>query len=72
MTVEAICAVVACVVTVGGVLIYIGRSLGTLQSIGEAANVALKKTDQHDKDITDLKVGLIEVKTRQTDCNNCP
>lgn len=72
MTVEAICAVVACVLTVGGVLIYIGRSLGTLQSISEAVSVALRKTDEHEKELTAVKVTLAEVKTRQTDCSNCP
>jgi hypothetical protein len=34
--------------------------------------VALRKTEEHEKDIAGLKVSLAMVKTRQEDCNNCP
>ena len=72
MTIGDFSAIAGVMITVGGVLIYIGRSLGTLQGIGEGVKVALEKTDRHEIAISDLKVGLTEVKTRQDDCGNCP
>lgn len=69
---ELIATIISCVIACGGVLIYIGRSLGTLHSIGEGVKVALQKTDQHEKDIATLKVDLVAVKTRQEDCERCP
>ena len=72
MKVETIVALIACVISCGGILIFIGRSLGTLQSIGDAVKVALAKTDKHDEAIAQLKVDLAEVRTKQNDCGTCP
>jgi len=72
MNVQTVAVLMTCVFTVGGVLIYIGRSLGKLESIGAAVAVALAKTDRHDADIARMDKDLTEVKTRQKDCSNCP
>lgn len=72
MKAEVIAAVIMCILSCGGVLIYIGRSLGTLQSIGEGVKVALAKTDRHDEEIKELAVAVVEVRTRQADCAKCP
>lgn len=69
---EPLAVAASCVFAAGGVLIYIGRSLGTLQKINEAVDVALKKVDVHEKEISELKVGLAKVATKQEDCQNCP
>ena len=69
---ETIVALISCAISCGGILVFIGRSLGTLQSIGDAVKVALAKTDEHDKEIARIKVDLAEVRTRQADCDNCP
>jgi len=70
--IETVVAMLACVLSCGGVLVFIGRSLGTLQSIGDAVKVALAKTDKHDEAIARIDKELAEVKTRQIDCGNCP
>lgn len=72
MKIETVVAMLACVLSCGGVLVFIGRSLGTLQSIGDAVKVALAKTDKHDEAIARIDKELAEVKTRQIDCGNCP
>lgn len=72
MKTETIVAVIACVISCGGILIFIGRSLGTLSSIGEAVKIALAKTDRHDFEIARIDKELVHVKTRQEDCDNCP
>ena len=69
---ETIVAIVACCISCGGILIFIGRSLGTLQSIGDAVKVALAKTDKHETDIAQIKVDLAKIGTRQEDCKICP
>ena len=72
MKIETVVAMLACVLSCGGVLVFIGRSLGTLQSIGDTVKVALAKTDKHDEAIARIDKELAEVKTRQIDCGNCP
>lgn len=71
-TVQTICTVITCVVLVGGILIFIGRSLGTLNQITEGLQVLFSKTDRHETDISGLKVELARVLTRQEDCEKCP
>lgn len=72
MNVQTVAVLVTCAVTVGGVLIFIGRSLGKLESIGDAVAIALAKTDKHDTEIARIDKDLTEIKTRQKDCGNCP
>lgn len=72
MKIEIVCSIIACAVTVGGVLIFIGRSLGQLREIGEGVRIALSKTDRHDLEIARIDKELTEVKTRQVDCAHCP
>ncbi len=71
-TLQTIGILVTCAIAVGGMLIFIGRSLGTLNSIGQAVEVALKKTDKHDTDIARIDMKLAIIETRQEDCAQCP
>jgi hypothetical protein len=72
MKIETIVALIACVISCGGILVFIGRSLGTLTSVGKAVEIALAKTDKHDAEIARIDKELATVKTRQDDCDNCP
>lgn len=72
MPIQTVAVIISCTLAVGGVLIFIGRSLGTLQSIGEAVSVALAKTDRHELELTTIKIALAKVETRQEDCEKCP
>ena len=72
MTVEAICAISTCVIAAGAILIYVGRSLHTLQTIDTNQTVLFDRTEKHTEKISRLENELTQVKTRQEDCNNCP
>lgn len=72
MSVEGICAIVACAISCAGVFIFVGRTMGTLQGIGDGVKVALQKTDKHDTEIAEIKIDLAKVKTKQEDCGTCP
>lgn len=72
MDAGSIAAVISCTLACGGILIYIGRSLGALESIKRAVEIALVKTDVHEKEISAIKEKLAKVETRQEDCNHCP
>lgn len=70
--VAAVAACVAVLVSLFGFFIYMGRSLGTLNSIKEAVMVALAKVDTHEKAIADVQTRLVRVETKQEDCGTCP
>lgn len=72
MSVEGVCAIVACAISCGGVCVVVGKAMGTLQGLADGVKVALAKTDKHDTEIADIKIDLTKVKTRQEDCDACP
>lgn len=72
MKLETIVALITCIIACGGILVFIGRSLGTMDKLCEAVQVALSKTDKHDIEIARMDKELTEIKTRQQDCANCP
>jgi prefoldin subunit 5 len=72
VNVQDICAIIACIVAVGGILVYIGRSLNTLAKMDEALKIVFDKTDRQEQNIARIDKELTEVKTRQGDCAHCP
>jgi hypothetical protein len=72
LSVADICAILGLIVTCGGVLIYIGRQMSMLTTMSEGLKIVFEKTDRHEREISELKVDMKEVKTRQEDCNACP
>lgn len=72
MTIGDAGAVITSAIAVGGVVLYIGRSLGKLEDIGRGVAVALAKTDKHDNEISVIKQEVTLIKTRQEDCEKCP
>jgi hypothetical protein len=72
MKIEVICALIMCAISSGGVLVYVGRSIGILNSLAEGVRVALAKTDKHDNEIAAIRLDLNTVKTKQEDCGTCP
>jgi len=72
MTAETIGAIVTCAIAVGGILIYLGRSLNTLSTIDKNQELLFTRSYAHEKDIARIDKEVTEVKTRQEDCSNCP
>lgn len=72
MKIEIICSVAVCLVTCGGVLIYIGRSLQSLKTIDTNQQVLFDRTESQGKDIARIDKELTQIKTRQEDCASCP
>lgn len=71
-TLQTVGILVSCCIAVGGILIYIGQSLKTLQQIGANQEFLFKRTDKHQEDIARIDKELTQVKTRQEDCEKCP
>lgn len=71
-TVQTVAVVITCAIAIGGILIFIGRSLHSLQQIDINQKVLFDKTDNHSKDIARMDKELTQVKTRQEDCGQCP
>lgn len=65
-------SIVTSVIGVGGLVLYLGRSLAKLEQIGKGVETALSKVERHDQDIADLKEDVAIIKTRQEDCGACP
>ena len=72
LSIEAIGAIITCVIAIGAILIYIGRSLQTLNTLNEGLKYVFTKTEKHDNDIASLKEDMTIVKTKQADCEACP
>lgn len=72
LTIQAIAVIITCAVTVGGVLIFIGRSLHSLQQIDANQTILFDRTSEHTKEIARIDKELTQVKTRQEDCATCP
>lgn len=72
MTAQSIAAIITCAITVGAVLIFIGRALHTLTNIDNNQIVLFDRTEGHSKEIARLDKELTRVATRQEDCDNCP
>jgi len=70
--VQAACTLVTCIIGVGAVLIYVGKSLRTLQQIDVNQKVLFDRTEHHGKELARIDKDLVQVKTRQEDCDSCP
>lgn len=72
MSVQAIAAIVTCLIATGSILIYVGKSLQTLNQISTNQTDMAKRLVHHDNEIARLDKEVTEVKTRQADCTKCP
>ncbi|KAF0218785.1 MAG: hypothetical protein FD174_2568 [Geobacteraceae bacterium] len=72
MSIQTICVMVTCLITVGGVLIYIGKSLQTLKQFSEDRKTLFELVGKQGCEIARIDKELTQVKTRQEDCDSCP
>lgn len=72
MTISESSAIITCCLTVGGVLIYVGRAVGRIEKAEEGIEVLFESKTKTEADISRMDKELTEVKTRQKDCKNCP
>lgn len=72
MDIQTGCTLVTCIIAVGAILIYVGKSLRTLQQIDANQNVLFDRTEKHGNEIARIDKELAQVKTRQEDCDSCP
>lgn len=70
--IQAVCIIITTLTAVGGILIFVGKSLQTLTTIKEGMEVLFTDTRSLKADMTAMKIDTAIIKTKQQDCGQCP
>lgn len=70
--ITSLAVVISSMITCGGILIYIGRSLQTLKQFSEDRKIIFELIGKHGEEINRIDKELTRVKTKQDDCEKCP